>query len=376
MTEPTAFRTVLRGYEPTQVDHTVAELMTSVEAARSEAAARTVEVSKLQAALAALQKTAAEHAAKVAALEESQRTTAPPSYADLGDRIGSILTLADEEAAALRASAAAAAAEHREQATKEALATRATVDRYADEVRSKATAEATKIVENARRTADTILDDADREASARRGEAEAVYESQRARAAQAAADFETTLAARRDKSSAEFSTLMEQHESTLAAAQDRAATLAAEAERAHQGATASASTLLDQAHAEATSLVSAARDQAERIRRDSERELAAVSARRDSITAQLTNVRQMLATLGGASFVDPLAGHGAPENDAAESVAAADATGPTEHVDEPPTAGHEEPVAGASVAEATGSEDVEDPEQDETTATVTLAKTR
>jgi hypothetical protein len=47
--------------------------------------------------------------------------------------------------------------------------------------------------------------------------------------------------------------------------------------------------------------VGEARAKADRVRRDSERELAAVSARRDSITAQLSNVRQMLATLGGGA---------------------------------------------------------------------------
>jgi hypothetical protein len=52
--------------------------------------------------------------------------------------------------------------------------------------------------------------------------------------------------------------------------------------------------------------VSAAREKAERIRRDSERELSAATARRDSITSQLSNVRQMLATLGGASMVGTL----------------------------------------------------------------------
>src|SRR5690606_14251002 len=61
--------------------------------------------------------------------------------------------------------------------------------------------------------------------------------------------------------------------------------------------------LLSRARAEAEELVSAAREHAERIRRDSERELAAVTARRDAITAQLGNVRTMLATVGGGSVL-------------------------------------------------------------------------
>ncbi len=45
-------------------------------------------------------------------------------------------------------------------------------------------------------------------------------------------------------------------------------------------------------------MLESARAHAERIRRESERELAAAMARRDSITSQLSNVRTMLATFG------------------------------------------------------------------------------
>jgi hypothetical protein len=53
--------------------------------------------------------------------------------------------------------------------------------------------------------------------------------------------------------------------------------------------------------------VAQAKVQAERIRTESERELSASTQRRDSINAQLTNVRQMLATLTGAALPDPIA---------------------------------------------------------------------
>ena len=69
MTDTSAFRTVLRGYEPSQVDHAVAELATSVEAARQEAAARTVEVANLHAANTALERSVATHASRIAELE-------------------------------------------------------------------------------------------------------------------------------------------------------------------------------------------------------------------------------------------------------------------------------------------------------------------
>lgn len=88
--------------------------------------------------------------------------------------------------------------------------------------------------------------------------------------------------------------------------------LSSDAEAAHADARSEATALLEQARHEAASVVGAAREQAERIKRDSERELAAATARRDSITAQLTNVRQMLATLGGGTFANPLADLGEP----------------------------------------------------------------
>jgi hypothetical protein len=168
---------------------------------------------------------------------------------------------------------------------------------------------------------------ADREAAARREEAEAYYEHQRARAAAAAADFEATLGERRDKAAAEFQARMNAHEQALAQAQERATALSAESEKAHAAAQAESRKLLESARAEAEALVAEARDKAERIRRDSERELAAATARRDSITAQLSNVRQMLATLGGASMVESLVEDGRPE-DAGSEQQPKDATSP------------------------------------------------
>ncbi len=49
-----------------------------------------------------------------------------------------------------------------------------------------------------------------------------------------------------------------------------------------------------------------------RIRSESERELAAASARRDSINAQLANVRQMLQTLTGSSGAAPAVDEAGP----------------------------------------------------------------
>ncbi|MGW5235128.1 cellulose-binding protein, partial [Streptomyces nodosus] len=55
------------------------------------------------------------------------------------------------------------------------------------------------------------------------------------------------------------------------------------------------------AQRQAEDIVADANAKADRIRSESERELAALTNRRDSINAQLTNVREMLATLTGAA---------------------------------------------------------------------------
>ena len=306
MSDNPSFRSVLRGYDPAQVDQWRAELAGSLEQARQEAAERTVEVSELRAALTRAQEEHAGTAQSLAALKEEHSKAAAPTYANLGERIGTILGLADEEAAEIRSNAQVDADTLKGTTTLEADRVRAEADRYAEDVRTRAEAQATQVVEKARQQADAILDDADREASARREEAEAFYEHQRARAASAAADFEATLGQRRDKAAAEFSAQMAAHEDALTQAQERASVLSADSEKAHTEAQAESRRMLEAAKAEAEQLVTAAREQAERIRRDSERELSAATQRRDSITAQLSNVRQMLATLGGAAMVDSL----------------------------------------------------------------------
>ena len=81
------------------------------------------------------------------------------------------------------------------------------------------------------------------------------------------------------------------------------------AQREQEAAEAEARRIVHEAEERAATLVREARAAADRVRTDSDRELAAATQRRDSINAQLTNVRQMLATLSGSAAgfaVDPL----------------------------------------------------------------------
>jgi len=302
MTDSNAhFRSVLRGYDPAQVDQHVHELAQAAAAARKEAAERTIEVRKLEAAHGQLRNEVERHVQRARTLEEEQMKASAPTYATLGERIGSILTLADEEASDMRARAQSDAANHHALADESALATRGEADLYATEMRSAAEANAARFMEDAKQQADSVLDDADRQAMARREEAEAVYERSRAKSATAAVDFETTLAARRDSSALEFAAEVTAAEQQLATVRLQSEQARAESEQSQQEAASRSEQQLEQAMNHARTLVAEAKTKAERIRGDSERELAAATQRRDSINAQLSNVRQMLAALGGVA---------------------------------------------------------------------------
>ena len=307
MTDSNAhFRSVLRGYDPAQVDQHVHELAQAAAAAQQEAGERTIEVSKLKAALGQVRNEVERQAQRAREVEEAQLKAAVPTYAGLGERIGSILTLADKEATELRTRAQEDAASHHALADESALATRQSADDYGLETRSAVDADVARILEDAKRHADSLMDDADRQSMARREEAEAVYERARAKSAAAAVDFETTLAARRETSALELVAEIASAEQQLAAIQQRSEQTRTESEQAQQEAASRSAQQLEQAMAQALVLVAEAKAKAERIRGDSERELAAATQRRDSINAQLTNVRQMLATLGGVAMVAPL----------------------------------------------------------------------
>ena len=285
MSDIQQFRVTRRGYDPEEVDRVVVALTSQADAARQRAE---------------------ELEGRVRQLEEAQVTgepaaTDPLSFAHLGDRVGQILTLAEEESHDLMERARGEIAAMRDEATAAVQALRDDADHYSTQRRSDADTEAARILEDAKRTADDRIDAADRDAAARLQEAEAVYEDQRAKAAKAAADFETTLAHRRKLAEEEFEVQMEDSRTRLAELERQIERTRAEADAERTEAQREAQRLTQEAQEQAAALVSEAKLTASRVRADSERELAAASQRRDSINAQLANVRQMLATLTGSA---------------------------------------------------------------------------
>jgi len=281
------FEIVRRGYEPTQVDRRLAALSRELEQARARQADLERRVEELH-------------------TQGPQEEGAATPYAGLGARIEQILGLAEEEAKELREAAAGEASQHRALTEQDADKVRKEAETYAQERRGDADTEAQRVLQEAKRAADQIRDDSERDAKARREEAEALFERNRAKAAQAAADFETTLAQRREQAERDFTEQMKANEQQLAVVTQRSEQLRLEAEKLRADSDRKSKRTMDDAQRRADDLIAEAKAQAERIRGESERELSAATQRRDSINSQLTNVRQMLATLTGASLPDPI----------------------------------------------------------------------
>ncbi len=286
------FRVVLRGYEPAQVDRRIEELSAAVQEAARQRDDLCLRLQTLE---------------EERALRGGDAPVEPASFTHLGERVGQILALAEEEAADLRRLGAEEVAKRHSEIAEQVGQIKGEADRYSANRRTEAETEAARILEDARRLADERIDSAERDAAARIQEAEAVYEEQRARSAKIAADFETTLASRRMAAESELTAQLREANSRLDEAASLVEVARADAEKLQTEAAQESRRLLDDAELQAATIVNDAKALATRVRADSDRELAAATQRRDSINAQLANVRQMLATLTGTSSipVDP-----------------------------------------------------------------------
>ncbi|MDT4926753.1 MAG: hypothetical protein QOG01_4466 [Pseudonocardiales bacterium] len=295
MTEHTAtpFKSVRHGYDPAEVERHVADLSRAAAEAQERADDLAGEVQRLS--------KAAEEAKQVQAKAVKPMPPAEPSFHDFGKRVGRILAMAEEEAEEMRSAVVAEVDSRLAEADETAASARAEADKYAQETRAAADEHAAKVIEDAKRNADQMADESERMAIARSGEAEALYEEQRARAAKAAADFEQTLAERRDKAEQMFQERTELSEKELESARNRVAKLRAEGDQLQAETARRAAQQQADAERKAEQIIADAMERADRIRAESERELSAATQRRNAINAQLTNVRQMLATLSGTT---------------------------------------------------------------------------
>ncbi len=96
------FRTVLRGYDPTDVEEVLDELYSALEDAVEQIEELTGRESRQGAAVDALQAQLEASNDRVRALESERRSTAVPTYQSLGTRVVSILASAEAEAVEIR----------------------------------------------------------------------------------------------------------------------------------------------------------------------------------------------------------------------------------------------------------------------------------
>jgi cell division septum initiation protein DivIVA len=281
---PPAFDIVLRGYERRQVDEHLATLVNERLTAERRASDLEKQVTRLR---------------TEAAANKSEATE--PTYAGLGARVEKILRLAEEEARDVAAEAKAAGERERQKAAEDAKQIRALAEEDGKRKVAEGEKQAERLLEQSRKQATQIRTEATDEATAKLSQAESVVEDARAKAAQIATEVEAKLAKRREQAERDLVSRTEVAERRLMETGEKADQLRLEAQKMRDDAERRAKQLLEAARREAEDLVNDARSKAERTRMESERELAALTHRRDSINAQLSNVREMLATLTGSA---------------------------------------------------------------------------
>jgi len=279
---PPAFDIVLRGYERRQVDEHLAALVND----RMSAQRRVVDLEQ--------------HLARLRQEYEAGGQN-EPSYASLGARVEKMLRLAEEESRDVRAEAKAASEQIRSQAATDVEEIRRLGEEDAARRKSAAELNCVQIMEEAHRESERIRAEASGEAEAKVAGAERVIEEARAKAAQIATEVEAKLAKRREQAERDMAARQEVADHRLAEIGQKADQIRMEAQKMRDDAESRAKQLLDSARREAEELVADARAKSDRQRMESERELAALQHRRDSINAQLSNVREMLATLTGSA---------------------------------------------------------------------------
>lgn len=252
------FDVVLRGYDRRQVDEYLDRLEADLAAAHTERAT-------LGARSQALDKQLAEQDREVQAARRQLVETAQPTYAGLGARVHQLLSIAEQEAADIRAKAEAAAVQIRGQAEKD--------------------------ISHLRERADSILAEAKARAEAAERDHTTALDARRQRAERE--DTERLTAAQRQASE-----LTDKAQQRLAEADKRAEALSSSARS-------DADRLVREAEEHRAKLFATAKDDAEKNRAELMAEIAELQRRRDSAHAQLDQLRQALGGLPDATNTTP-----------------------------------------------------------------------
>lgn len=283
------FDTAMRGYERTAVDAKVAALAAERAAFERRAAELEREINRMRGAM--------------------TRGESAPYYVTLSRKLEGILREADEDGRRACEEAAAMAQRDRDAAQAEVEANYARMDAEAQRAEATAREAMERMMDEARREAEMIRQQGAEKAAQTAAGAAEVVESARARGAQLATEVETKMTAQREQFERDVVTRQEAAERRLQETAQLAAQLKTESITITEDSQRAAQALIEAARAAATELITETVSRAEKLQAEAEREVAALTHRRDSINAQLHNVREMLATLtGGAVNVNALAG--------------------------------------------------------------------
>jgi hypothetical protein len=276
-----AFDTAMRGYERTAVDSKVAALAAERAAFDRRAVELEREIQRMRGAM--------------------SRGESAPYYVTLSRKLEGILREADEDGNRACDEAAAMAQRDRDAAQAECEAAYARMDAEAQRAEATAREAMERMMDEARREAEMIrIQGTEKAAQTANGAAE-VVESARARGAQLATEVETKMTAQREQFERDVVTRQETAERRLQETAQMSAQLKTESITITEDSQRAAQALIEAARAAAVELVTETASRAERLQQEAEREVAALTHRRDSINAQLTGVRETLASLSGAA---------------------------------------------------------------------------
>jgi hypothetical protein len=276
------FDTAMRGYDRTAVDVKVAALTDERMAFERRAVELEREMTRMRTSLA--------------------NGESAPYYITLSRKMESILREADEDSQRTKGEAEMAGQRERERAISvaEELMARTKDENDRREAETRATIEG--MIGAARAEAERIREESTNSAAAMVGSTADVVEKARIKGAQIATEVETKLTAQREQFERDTVSRQETAERRLAETAQMAEQMKAEAARMTEDSQRAAKALIEAARTAATELIAETTSRAERLQQDAERELAALTHRRDSINAQLSTVRETLSSLSGGAL--------------------------------------------------------------------------
>ncbi len=282
-----SFDTAMRGYDRTAVDAKVSALTAERAAYERRAAELQREIAKMNGATGRAEQDA-------------------PYYVTLARQLEGILRSADDDARRMTGDAVAQGKQQRDMAEAAADAMRQRMNEEAGNAEAAAREAQSQMIAQAQQEAQMIRAQGDDKAARIAGGAGEVVEAARAHGAQLATDTETRMTTQREQFERDVVARQETAERRLSETAQLAAQMKAESTQMTEDSQRAAHALIEAARAAARELVEETASRAERLQQEAEREVAALTHRRDSIQAQLSTVRETLASLSGSAALAAL----------------------------------------------------------------------